>query len=276
MATPTVQTPPPPSGPPGTYPSGTIISLDATKVRSIAFSRRVWPTIEYTSILTDPTGGFAHVYIVRNNLNGEKAVLKRTACPDENSLAVLMKEINVMYVNRNRNLYRGIKNIVDFYDSSVSKSRHGGFEVNILMEYCSGGQLVDYMNTKLQERLKEHEVLAIFFNVCEAVAHMHYMPDPILHRDIKVENVLLAKDGTFKLCDFGSASHRKIEPNTSLSAAEIRAIEEELPEICDLYQKKGITEKIDIWALGVFLYKLCFFVRPFDGLYLITPIGNTL
>ncbi|KAJ3217868.1 hypothetical protein HDU67_007154 [Dinochytrium kinnereticum] len=179
-----------------------------------------------------------------------------------------MKEINVM------KSVTGHKNIVDYYDSSVAKSRHGGFEVFILMEYCPGGQLVDLMNTKLQERLDEQEVLAIFSDVCEAVARMHYMPDPILHRDIKVENVLIAKDGTFKLCDFGSASYQKIVPNTSLSAADIRLIDEEVeklttlqyraPELCDLYQKKGMTEKIDIWALGVLLYKLCYFTTPFE------------
>ncbi|KAJ3415646.1 hypothetical protein HDV05_004522 [Chytridiales sp. JEL 0842] len=168
----------------------------------------------------------------------------------------------------------GHKNIVRYFDSSVQRLRNGDYEVLILMEYCPGGHLVDFLNTKLQTRLTEHEVLKIFSDVCEAVAHMHYLPQPILHRDLKIENVLIAADGTYKLCDFGSATTKMVPPATSLTASDIRKIEDDVnryttlqyraPELCDLYQKRGITEKIDMWALGVLLYKLCFFTTPFE------------
>jgi AP2-associated kinase len=70
----------------------------------------------------------------------------------------------------------------------------------ILMEYCAGGHLVDFLNTRLQNRLSEYEALHIFSQVCQAVSHLHSQrPQAIIHRDIKVENVLIATDGTFKL-----------------------------------------------------------------------------
>jgi serine/threonine protein kinase len=60
----------------------------------------------------------------------------------------------------------------------------------------------------------------------------------------------------------------------SLQVKEIHALNEEIgrvttlqyraPELCDLYQKLGIDEKVDIWALGVVLYKLCYFTTPFE------------
>jgi AP2-associated kinase len=59
-----------------------------------------------------------------------------------------------------------------------------------------------------------------------------------------------------------------------LQVKEIHALNEEIgrvttlqyraPELCDLYQKLGIDEKVDIWALGVVLYKLCYFTTPFE------------
>jgi len=112
--------------------------------------------------------------------------------------------------------------------------------------------------------------------VCNAVSHIHSFS--IIHRDLKAENVLLVPVGggslIYKLCDFGSSTSSIIQPGTSLGLTEIRALEEEIgkfttkeyraPELCDLYQRMGITEKIDMWALGVFLYKLCYFVTPFE------------
>jgi AP2-associated kinase len=68
------------------------------------------------------------------------------------------------------------------------------------MEFCSGifrylraysilmtgGGLIDFMNTRLQDRLTESEILKIFGDVAQGVACMHYLQPPLLHRDIKV------------------------------------------------------------------------------------------
>jgi serine/threonine protein kinase len=96
------------------------------------------------------------------------------------------------------------------------------------------------------------------------------MSPPIAHRDIKIENVLLS-DSNFKLCDFGSCTTRTF--SSSITLQEIRDMETEIaklttlqyraPEMCDLYTKKGLNEKVDTWALGVLLYKLCFYVQRF-------------
>ncbi|KAI8822662.1 kinase-like domain-containing protein, partial [Fimicolochytrium jonesii] len=240
----------------GTYNPGTILSVNGTNVLVERFLAQ---------------GGFAHVYVVSaTGSNGESqtAVLKRVACPDADALKDAEHEISFM-----RQL-KGHKNIVTYLDSSVQKLRTGIYEVFILMEHCRGGHLVDFLNTRLTTRLSEPEVLHIFSDICEGVAHMHYLSPPIIHRDIKVENVLIADNNVHKLCDFGSATIRRIEPGTSMGAQEIRLLEEEVgkyttlqyrsPELCDLYQKKGMTEKMDMWALGVLLYKLCFFTTPFE------------
>lgn len=169
---------------------------------------------------------------------------------------------------------KGHSKIVTYMDSHASQLKGGGYEVFLLMEYCSGGGLIDFMNTRLQHRLTEPEILHIFSDVAEGVATMHYLKPPLLHRDLKVENVLITNSGTskvYKLCDFGSTAPPRPAAQT---AAEGRLIEDDVqrhttlqyrsPEMIDVYRKQPIDEKSDIWALGVLLYKLCYYTTPFE------------
>ncbi|KAK3295889.1 uncharacterized protein B0H64DRAFT_158168 [Chaetomium fimeti] len=216
-------------------------------------------------------GGFAHVYLVKmpTPINGtDQAVLKRVAVPDKDSLRGMRTEVETM------KRLKGHRAIVTYIDSHASELRGGGYEVFLLMEYCNGGGLIDFMNTRLQHRLTEPEILNIFADVAEGVACMHYLRPALLHRDLKVENVLITLVGStrkFKLCDFGSAAAPRAAPTTT---AECRAMDEDVqkhttmqyrsPEMVDVYRKQPIDEKSDIWALGVLLYKLCYYTTPFE------------
>jgi serine/threonine protein kinase len=99
----------------------------------------------------------------------------------------------------------------------------------------------------------------------------HIHSQRIAHRDVKVENLLVASDGTVKLCDFGSCStdHRVFRNSTEIGYAEEdierhTTLAYRAPEQVDLYSGKLVCEKVDVWALGVLLYKLCFFRTPFE------------
>ncbi|ORY97185.1 kinase-like domain-containing protein [Syncephalastrum racemosum] len=212
-------------------------------------------------------GGFAHVYLARIEGKSGYVVLKRVAVPDTERLQTVEKEITFM-----RRL-GDHKNIVRYYASRIDPLPSGGFEAFILMEYCPGGGVIDLMNRRLQQRLTEPEVLKIFSDVCEALAYMHYCNPPVLHRDLKVENILILSHDQFKLCDFGSAalSRGDYVPKT---LQDVQKTEDDIqrhttlqyraPEMIDIYQRKPINEKADIWALGVLLYKLCYYTTPFE------------
>ena len=77
------------------------------------------------------------------------------------------------------------KNIVKYLGSNVATER-GESEVFIVMEFCSGSSLYDILHQRYKRYFVEHEVLDIFFNICEGVAHLHAMNPPLAHRDIKV------------------------------------------------------------------------------------------
>ncbi|KAH8835591.1 hypothetical protein DL96DRAFT_1574847 [Flagelloscypha sp. PMI_526] len=190
-------------------------------------------------------GGFAHVYLVRTAqpvYNTTHHVLKRIAVQNEAMLTEVKKEVDIM------RLLKGHPNI------HGTRFQTGVFEVFILMEFCPGGGIIDMMNRRLRERLTEAEILQIFVR-CPA----------LLHRDLKVENILQASPTSFKLCDFGSANNRLLE---------IRVLEADLnrhttlqyraPEMVDPYLRRPVDEKSDVWALGVLLYKLCYYTTPFE------------
>ncbi|XP_031705089.1 AP2-associated protein kinase 1-like isoform X4 [Anarrhichthys ocellatus] len=208
-------------------------------------------------------GGFAIVFLVRTH-QGVRCALKRMYVNNEHDLQVCQLEIQIM-----RDLV-GNKNIVGFLDSSITAVGAGDvWEVLILMDFCRGGQVVNLMNQRLQTGFTEAEVLQIFCDTCEAVARLHQGKAPIVHRDLKVENILLHDRGHYVLCDFGSATDRFQNPQTE----GVADVEEEIkkyttlsyraPEMVNLYGGTIITTKADIWAMGCLLYKLCYFTLPF-------------
>lgn len=149
----------------------------------------------------------------------------------------------------------GHKNIIGYIDSSITTHPGGVFEVLMLMSYCKTNVL-SMMNAKISAGFSENEVLHIFCDIAEAVSRLHHCQTPIIHRDLKIENILQNDSGDFVLCDFGSATARILNPKTH----GISNVEEEIrkfttlsyraPEMVDLYSEKNITTKADIWAMG--------------------------
>uniref|UniRef100_A0ACD5YVZ0 Uncharacterized protein n=1 Tax=Avena sativa TaxID=4498 RepID=A0ACD5YVZ0_AVESA len=210
-------------------------------------------------------GGFSCVYLACDALHSSKQyALKHIICNDSESLDLVMKEIQVM------NLLKGHTNVVtlvahDVFDMGRTK------EALLVMEFCEKS-LVSAMESRGTGYYEEKKALLIFRDVCNAVFAMHGQSPPIAHRDLKAENVLLGLDGAWKLCDFGSTSTN----HKCFDKPEDRGIEEDIirkhttpayraPEMWDLYRREVISEKVDIWALGCLLYRICYFKSAFDG-----------
>ncbi|XP_075717555.1 BMP-2-inducible protein kinase isoform X2 [Rhinoderma darwinii] len=207
-------------------------------------------------------GGFSTVFLVRTH-GGLRCALKRMYVNNVPDLNICKREITIMKE------LSGHKNIVGYLDCAINSASDNVWEILILMEYCRAGQVVNQMNQRLQSGFTEAEVLRIFCDTCEAVARLHQCKTPIVHRDLKVENILLNDNGNYVLCDFGSATNRFLNPQID----GVNIVEEEIkkyttlsyraPEMINLYGGKPISTKADIWALGCLLYKLCFFTLPF-------------
>ncbi|KAJ1658450.1 Ark- serine/threonine protein kinase [Dispira simplex] len=218
----------------------------------------------------------SHIYLVEiqsgpggtsNKQAGDRAILKRTVTNDsEEREHRIMQQVS------------GHPYIIQFFGSATEPLGMGqGYETFILMEYCPAGSLVDLLNRRRRTPLEEREILRIFSQVCQAVAHLHYQTPPVIHRDLKVENILIASDlSRFVLCDFGSCTQERVLVGTALTRKQATQYEEDIqrhttleyraPELIDLYLKQGLTEKMDIWALGILLYKLCYYRTPFEDM----------
>ena len=136
--------------------------------------------------------------------------------------------------------------------------------IHIVMEYAGGGNLCNYV--KARRRLPEAEARKVFLQLLLAVEYMHGLG--IIHRDIKLENVLFDSSRDMKLVDFGfsvacrdPAKRLKVFCGTPSYMA---------PEI--VQRKEYLGRPVDIWSLGVLLYAcLCgcfpFVAKTYPELY---------
>lgn len=216
-------------------------------------------------------GGFAFVYEAQDLGSGKDYALKRLLSNEEEKNKAIIQEICFM------KKLSGHPNIVQFCSAaSIGKeeSDTGQGEFLLLTELCKG-QLVEFLNkAESKGPLSCDTILKIFYQTCRALQHMHKQKPPIIHRDLKVENLLIGNQGTIKLCDFGSATTIAHYPDYNWTAQRRATVEDEMirnttpmyrtPEIIDLYSNFPIGEKQDIWALGCILYLLCFKQHPFE------------
>ncbi|PNF37550.1 Cyclin-G-associated kinase [Cryptotermes secundus] len=215
-------------------------------------------------------GGFAFVFMAQDPNTGKDYALKRLIAADEDSNNIIKQEINIL-----RKL-SGHPNIIQYLSAAYvdkSKSGHACGEYLLVTELCTGGSLVDVL-TNRSSPLPVDVICRIFWQTCRAVQHMHSQQPPVIHRDLKIENLLLGTDGSIKLCDFGSATTQCFQPDPAWSANQRALLEEEMaryttpmyraPEMVDTWSNHAITTASDAWALGCIMYTLCYMKHPFE------------
>lgn len=127
----------------------------------------------------------------------------------------------------------------------------------IVTELCSGGELFDYLAEKNPARLEEDETRVFFGQLCLAVFYLH--EKGIVHRDLKLENILLDERCRVKLGDFGFTREyeRGAYMETFCGTTGYAS-----PEM--LMGKKYMGPEVDVWSLGIILYCLLTGTLPFD------------
>ncbi|XP_051558309.1 maternal embryonic leucine zipper kinase isoform X2 [Myxocyprinus asiaticus] len=192
------------------------------------------------------SGGFAKVKLGRHLLTGEKVAIKIMVKKDlGDDLARVKIEIEAM-----KNLSH--QHVCRLYHVIETSSK-----IYMVLEYCPGGELFDYIIAK--DRLSEEETRVFFRQIISALAYVH--SQGYAHRDLKPENLLIDEDQNLKLIDFGLCAKPKgglgYELMTCCGSPAYAA-----PEL--IQGKAYIGSEADVWSMGVLLYALLCGFLPFD------------
>ncbi|CAF0806413.1 unnamed protein product [Rotaria sordida] len=170
--------------------------------------------------------------------------IKKSRIENPHDLARIRREIDFM-TSLNHPYIIKIKEVYESREKII-----------LVMEYASGGELYDYLNRK--KRIPESQARAIFRQIVSAVHFLH--KNHIVHRDLKLENILIDHKGDIKLADFGlSNSWSPRQLLHTFCGSPLYAS----PEIVSGTPYRG--PEVDCWSLGVLLYTLVFGTMPFQG-----------
>jgi hypothetical protein len=125
------------------------------------------------------------------------------------------------------------------------------------LEFIGGGELFDTV-VKWKRDQRERQTFHYFNQLMSGLQYMHN--SGYAHRDLKLENLLLSKDGVLKIADFGVTKETQFNPmRTCCGSPDYIA-----PEIIE--DKKGYDGKLaDLWSCGVILYAMLCGEFPFEN-----------
>ncbi|XP_005395686.1 PREDICTED: serine/threonine-protein kinase 36 isoform X1 [Chinchilla lanigera] len=188
-------------------------------------------------------GSFGRVYKGRKKYSAQVVALKfiPKLGRSEKELRNLQREIEIMQGLRH-------PNIVHMLDSFETDK-----EVVVVTDYAEG-ELFQILED--DGKLPEDQVQAIAAQLVSALYYLH--SHRILHRDMKPQNILLAKGGGIKLCDFGFA--RAMSTNTMVLTSIKGTPLYMSPE---LVEERPYDHTADLWSVGCILYELAVGTPPF-------------
>ena len=125
------------------------------------------------------------------------------------------------------------------------------------MDYCSKGELFDYIVNKI--RLNEEETSFFFYQIINAIEYIH--SKGIVHRDLKPENLLLCEKNKLKIIDFGLSNYYN---NNKLLITPCGSPCYAAPEMVSGKKYNGF--KTDIWAIGITLFAMLCGYLPFEDI----------
>ena len=199
--------------------------------------------IEYEIIKELGKGGFGRVIQVKNksdnNFYAIKEIIIRADMKDQ--LDNIKKEADILSKF-------DCDNIVKYYDSYFDKDKF-----YILMEYCEGQNLKDFININIEnnELIEENTLYDIIKQICIGIKEIHN--ENIIHRHIKPENIFMNENKDIKIGDFGISKQYNPNKQYTNTIYKVGLVKYMAPEIL-INGKYNL--KSDMYSLGCIIYEL--------------------
>jgi len=233
------------------------------------------PLDKYDVLDTLGTGGFAVVKRVRSKMTGENFAMKiinvtfdPTASAaedrDEDKEPMSVKEV-MSEIETLRNLKNdAILNLIEYY--VVEEESH----VYVITEILYGGAVLDAILKMKDERYTEAEAKVVVQRTLVGIEYMH--ANLVVHRDLKLENLLLSRDDDLSsviIVDFGLAKRCRDKSGGQAALPHAKGVDDSAvgtpvyaaPEVVE---QKSYGAAVDMWSLGVIAYILVTGAMPRD------------
>ncbi|KAK9763589.1 Serine/threonine-protein kinase [Basidiobolus ranarum] len=213
---------------------------------------------EYQFSKTLGAGSMGKVKLGIHMETGEKVAIKVIPRVDRETIQKRSSEAAAKEENKETRVIReaAIMSLLDHPNivkmkEMIIHNRH----YYLILEYVSGGQMLDYIIS--HGRLKEKQARNFARQICSALEYCH--KNSIVHRDLKIENILIADDGSIKLIDFGLSNLFSTRSHLSTFCGSLYFAAPEL-----LHARAYTGPEVDIWSMGIVLYVLVCGKVPFD------------
>ena len=192
-------------------------------------------------------GAFGKVTLGVHKLTGKQVAIKtidKSYMKDDFSKKKVFQEVYILKKIRHSNVIR----LLEVFESP----KH----FLMVMEYAGGGDLLQYV--KQRKKLEEQEAKYIFKQIVHGLAHCHCRS--VLHRDIKLDNILMDDEGSIKMCDFGVS---RLITKGQMIQEQCGTPAYLAPEIIADQGYEGFY--VDIWSLGILMYAMLQGTVPFKA-----------
>lgn len=196
------------------------------------------------------SGSFGEVWVAKDQATDLEVAAKIYIAMDEKGLEEFKKEFQLSFELNHTNLLHA-----NYLGVNAEDRRP-----YLVMPYCPDGSVSKYAGN-----MNEDDIWRFIHDVSAGLAYLHAQNPPIIHQDIKPDNILILKNGDYVITDFGiSKQLRQSLRKSAMSLNSAGAISYMGPE---RFSKNFQAVKAsDIWSLGAAIYELVTGDVPFCGM----------
>lgn len=172
---------------------------------------------------------------------------------NEYAVKIMLNKKNLTSVKNEIHILKSVShpNIVEYKDSYINET-----STHIVTEYCDSSDLFDYVINNDGRIKNEREVINVVTQILQGLKYLH--DKNIIHRDLKLSNILFHKKNKIKIIDFGLSV---------IMNDTVKNLEEEVGSIGFISPEiiMGSYNKLcDLWSVGCITFILLFGFNPFD------------